>query len=227
MKTISKALIVAAACLGTLKAQSDDPQRVPQGFIRIVNAIANGTGPVNVLFDGEETRPKGYKLGDATGGIGLKPGSHKVVIKREGVDDGTTTVILDKGQTVTLIPFTEKVPATDQKPAHFEIHILRLKQKQVESGRLATFVSVSANPELKAELMGEDSKWATVFVKRLAIAETPLRFSQAFAPVKVNGNSINSIPIGSDGNYVVILYDDPDGKVQSLNFRDYKYLSAD
>lgn len=26
---------------------------------------------------------------------------------------------------------------------------------------------------------------------------------------------------------VVVLYDDPDGKVQSLYFRDFKFLSAD
>lgn len=226
MKTIFKSLIILISIASPLKAQKD-PAAAPMGFIRIVNAIANGTGQVNVLFDGEDMHPKGYKLGDATGGIGLKPGSHKVTITRAGVEEGTTTVILEKNQTVTLIPFSEKVPATDQKPAHFEVRILRLKQKQVDSGRMATFVSVSANPELKVELMGEDGKWSTSFVKRLMIAETPLKFTQAFAPAKVNGNQINSIPIGGDGNYVIVLYDDPDSKVQSIYFRDYKYLSAD
>ena len=172
-------------------------------------------------------RPKGYKLGDATGGIGLKPGSHKVTIKREGIKEGSTTVVLEKNLTVTLIPFAEMIPATDQESAHFKVQILRLKQKSVESGRTATFVSVSANPELKAEVMGEDGKWAAVFVKRLSIAETPLKFSQAFAPTKLNGVPSDPIPIGGIGNYVIVIYDDAEGKVQSLYFRDFKFLSAD
>lgn len=226
MRTISNILISLVVSSIALFAQ-DEPKGGPMGFIRLVNAVAKGSGPVNMLIDGEDMRPKGYQLGDATGGIGLKPGSHKVTIKREGIKEGATSVVLDKDQTVTLIPFAEAVPASDLLPAHFKVQILRLKQKSVESGRCATFVSVSGNPELKAELMSEDGKWAAVFVKRLSIAETPLKFSQAFAPAKVNGNPINPIPIGGVGNYVVVLYDDAEGKVQSLYFRDFKFLSAD
>ena len=219
-------MIILVASSIALLAQDESKGR-SMGFVRVVNALAKGSGPVNVLFDGEDMRPKGYQLGDATGGIGLKPGSHKVTIKREGVKEGVTSVVLEKNQTITLIPFAEAVPATDLLPAHFKVQILRLKQKSVESGRSATFVSVSGNPELKAELMSEDGKWTAVHVKRLSIAETPLKFSQAFAPARVNGNSINPIPIGGVGNYVVVLYDDAEGKVQSLYFRDFKFLSAD
>ena len=226
MKTISNTVLILVASSITVLSQ-EEPKGGPMGFIRVVNAVAKGTGPVNVLLDGEDMRPKGYKLGDATGGIGLKPGSHKITIKREGTKDGSTTVAVEKNLTVTLIPFAEAVPATDLLPAHFKVQILRLIQKSVESDRSATFVSVSGNPELKAELMSEDGKWTAVYVKRLSIAETPLNFSQAFAPVKVNGNPINPIPIGGAGNYVVVLYDDADGKVQSLYFRDFKFLSAD
>ncbi len=226
MKTISNVTLVFLTLLSPLLAQKD-PEAAPTGFIRVVNAVAAGTGPAFVLIDGDDMRPSGYKLGDATGGMGMKTGSHKVVIKREGVKEGSTTVVLDKDQTVTLIPFTEKVPASDQVPAHFEVRILRLKQRQVESERLATFVSVSAIPEIKVDLGSEDGKSATVFVKRLAIAETPLKYTQGYAPAKVNGTPIKPIPIGGVGNYVVVLYDDIEGKVQSLYFRDFKFLSAD
>ena len=226
MKTISNALIILVATLCQSFAESD-PNAAPTGFIRVVDAVAMGTGQVNVIIDGEDMRPQGYNLGSATGGIGMKAGSHKITIKRKGVKEGTTTVALDKDQTMTLIPFAERVPATDQVPAHDEIRILRLKQRQVESGRIATFVSVSATPELKVELQSEDGKWASVFVKRLMTGETALNYSQGYAPAKVNGNPINPIPIGSFGNYVIVLYDDTEGKVQSLYFRDFKFLSAD
>ncbi len=226
MKTISNIILIFVSSLCPLLAEKD-PNAAPTGFIRVVNAVAAGTGQAFVVIDGENMRVSGYKLGDATGGMGMKAGSHKVVIKREGVKDGSTTVTLDKDQTVTLIPFTEKVPASDQEPAHFEVRILRLKQRQVESERLATFVSVSSNPEVKVELGSEDGKFATIYVKRLAIAEARLNYTQGYAPAKVNGESIKPIPIGGSGNYVVVLYDDVESKIQSLYFRDFKFLSAD
>lgn len=226
MKTIFNTLLILTGVLLPAASQEATPS-APNGYIRIVNGIAPGTGKVNVIIDGEDMRPQGYKLGDATGGIGLSVGSHKVTIKKEGVKEGTTTVPLEKSQTVTLIPFAEKVPATDQVPGHYKVQILRLKQKEIESGRTATFVSVSANPEVKVELQDEGGKFATVFVKRLAVAETPLNYSQGYAPAKVNGVPIKPIPIGGVGNYVVVLYDDAEGNVQSLYFRDFKFLSAD
>jgi hypothetical protein len=226
MKTIFSTFVVLAATFPQLSAQ-DQPAKPPAGFIRVVNAVAAGTGNVNLLINGEDMRPSGYLLGDATGGIGLRAGSQKVTIQKEGVQEGSTTVNLGKDQTVTLIPFSEQIPATDQEPAHHVIRMLRLRQKEVESGRTATFVSVSATPELKVEVESETGKRTAVFVKRLMVAETPLNYSQGYAPVLVNGSPIKSIPIGGAGNYVVVLYDDAEGKVQSLYFRDFKFLSAD
>lgn len=223
--TIFRVLAGAAAALGLAIAQDKAPE--PTGFIRLVNGVAPGTGPLFLHINGENMRPAGYNLGDATGGIGLRAGSHKITVSREGVSEGSTTVNLGKDHTVTVIPFAVKVPASDTEPAHFKIQILRLKQKDVESGRVATFVSVSENPELKVEVKSEEGNWSTAFVKRLSITEVPLKYSQGYAPAKVAGNPIKPIPIGGAGNYVIVLYDDPEGNVQSLYFRDFKFLSAD
>ena len=205
----------------------EDPSTVPMGFIRVVDAINKGTGPLRVLVDGEDIRPKGYQLGDATGGMGLKLGSHRVQLVQEGVMEGVTTVILKKDQTVTLIPFAKLIPASNQKPASFEIRVLRLEQKSVETGRTVTFVSVSANPEVKAELMDDDGKWRSACVQHLKTAEAPIKSSQAFVSVKLDGHVTNPIPVGGEGNYVVVIYDDADSRLRSLYFRDFKYLSAD
>jgi len=226
MKTIFNVLLLIGGAVSVSLAQNDK-EVSPTGFIRVVNGVSQGAGNINVVIDGDDMRPQGYKLGDATGGMGMRAGTHKVVIKKEGLEDGSTAVVLEKDQTVTLIPFSEKVPASDKRPAYFRIQILRLRQHEVESGRLATFVSVSANPEIKVELQDENGKSASAYVKRLAIAEIPLNYSQGYAPAKVNGVAISPIPIGGAGNYVVILYDDAEGKIQSLYFRDFKFLSAD
>ncbi len=226
MKTIFKTLLALGATISVSLAQQDKPAN-PTGFIRLVNGVAEGSGKIQLMIDGDDMRPEGYKLGDATGGMGLRAGAHKVVIKKEGLEDGSTTVVLEKDQTVTLIPFSEKVPASDKRPAYFRIQILRLKQNEVQTGRLATFVSVSANLEIKVDLQDESGKFASANVKRLAIAELPLNYSEGYAPAKVNGVAISPIPIGGAGNYVVVLYDTPEGKVGSVYFRDFKFVSAD
>jgi hypothetical protein len=223
-KILPVALLISSQAI---HAQETKTGSTPTGFIRIANAIAPGTGNVNVLIDGNDVYPMGYKFGAVTGGVGLPPGAHSVTIRRAGVKEGTTKVNVEKDQTVTLIPFAEKVPATDQEPAHFAIRILRLKQKETQGGRSATFVSVSGMPELIAELRAPSGTWAKVSIKRLAIGETPILYPEGYAPVRVNGKEMESIPIGDPGNYVVVLYDDAEGNIKTVNFRDFKFLSAD
>jgi len=218
---------VFAASLQCLTAQEKAEPPPPTGFIRIANAVAAGTGNVKVIVDGRDVYAPGYKFGAVTGGIGLPPGGHSVTIRREGVKEGTTKVNVDKDQTVTLIPFSEKVPASDQEKAHFEVRILRLKQKEIQGGRGASFVSVSGQQELTAELRDPDGKWQKIPVKRLMIGEATIRYPEGYAPVRVNGKDMEPIPIADTGNYVVVLFDDVDGNIKSVNFRDFKYLSAD
>jgi hypothetical protein len=199
----------------------------PTCFIRIANTVSPGTGNVKVVVDGKDVYPPGYKFGAVTGGIGLPPGSHSVTISREGVKQGTSKITVDKDQTVTLIPFAERVPATDQEPAHFEVKILRLKQQETENGRSASFVSVSGLPEVVAELRDPAGNWEKVPVKRLTIGQAVIHYPEGYVPVRVNKIDLEPIPISDTGNYVVVLYDDPEGNLHSVNFRDFKFLSAD
>lgn len=210
-----------------LTAQEKKAEVPAAGFIRIANAVAPGTGGVKVTIDHKDVYPSGYKFGAVTGGISLPPGSHAVSIRRDGVKECVIQTVVEKDQTVTLIPFAERVPATDQEPAHYAVRILRLKQKETQNGRSVTFVSVSGQPEVTAELRDPSGKWEKVFVKRLAIGEAVIQYPEGYAPVRVNGRSMEAIPIGDPGNYVVVLYDDADGNLRSANFRDFKFLSAD
>lgn len=227
MKTIFKS--VSLLLVGWLMPLCAFSQEKPPktGFIRLVNAVAAGTGKLDVKVDGESLNPDGYDMGNVTGGVSVKPGSRKVTISREGNKPGTTTVIVNINETTILIPFAEKVPASDTEPAHFEIRVLRLKQLEPESDRSATFVSVSQTPELKVQMREPGGKWSEVTVKRLAITQAPIRYPRGYAPLKLGDEKIESITVADPGNYVVLLYDDQDGKTKSLNFRDYKFLSAD
>ena len=229
MKTIFKLrlALLAIGSLGEMAAQTTETPKATYGFIRLANALAQGTGNVTLEVDGTNVSPGGYKMGDVTGGIRLKPGTHNVKISRDGVKEGTTKVIVALDDTTILIPFAEKVPASDTQPAHWEVRILRLKQQQVETGLSGTFVSVSQNPEIRVDLRDPKGNWTPVFVKRLATTQAPLLYPRGYVPLKSGGISLDPIPVSENGNYVVLLYDDEAGKLRTLNFRDVKFVSAD
>ncbi len=197
------------------------------GFIRLADSVAPGVGALTMQIDGKSVNDDGYKLGDSTGGIKVPVGSHTVKFLREGTEDGNTKVTVAANETTILIPFAEKVPATDAKPAYWAIRVLRLKQRDTEQGRSATFVSVSQNPEIKVEMREPEGKWNSYFVKRLAVTQAPILYPRGYVPVKCGAVELQPIPVASEGNYVMLLYDDENGKLKSLNFRDRKFLSAD
>lgn len=227
MRMISSFLSCAGLLLAATLRAAPEEKAPNYGFIRIANAVAQGNNGLICRIDGEPVNPDGYQLGDVTGGVALKPGAHEISFSREGTEPGSTRVNVLKDDTTILIPFAERVPATDAKPAGWAIRVLRLKQREPEGGQHATLVSVSQTPEIRVEVGDTRGRWSPVFVKRLALATTPLDYKRGYVPLRTKDSALESIPIGGQGNYVVLLYDDAAGALKSLTFRDFKYLSAD
>lgn len=227
MRTISKLLVCLLSSTMVLPLAVFAKEESKSGFVRLANAVAIGTGKLTMEVDGREVNQKGYQPGDVTGGISLSPGSHTVRFSRPGTREGSTRVNVLPDETTILIPFAERIPATDGEPAHWAIMILRLKQNDPEHDRSATFVSVSQTPEIRVEMRGPDGGWSPVFVKRLALTRSIIHHPRGYVPLKTSDGDLVSIPVASKGNYVVLLYDDERGNVRSLNFRDRKFLSAD
>ncbi|KAB2641955.1 MAG: hypothetical protein DVB25_00070 [Verrucomicrobia bacterium] len=225
----SRTLPLTAWLLGCFLTYSSDPAAAADkpGFVRLVDAVAQGRDKLLLFIDGELMNPDGYVLGDVTGGMGLQPGTHEISLKRPGVSEGVTHLNLASEHTITLIPFAERVAATDDKPAHWAMRILRLRQIDPVTQRSATFVSVSQTPELNLEIRAPYGKWTAVTVKRLSVAQSPILYPEGYVPLRCNARNLPSIPVGEPGNYVVVLYDDAAGALQALNLQDYKYLSAD
>ncbi|MBK1826493.1 hypothetical protein [Haloferula rosea] len=224
MKTISR-WVAVLLCFGSLASAQEGEKKV--GFIRLIHALAPGEGKLSLLLNGVDVYPSGYQLGNATGGIGVDAGRCKVVIRRDGVTEGTTTVDVEVGETTTVIPFAERIPATDDEPAHWQIRILRLKQTKKQEGRVATFVSVSAQPELAVEMREPEGGWTKQFVKRFGTANLPMNYPEGYVPLRVGDQKLSPIPVMDEGTYVVVLFDDEEGKVSSISFRDFMHLTAE
>ncbi len=224
MKTLSN-ILLAAAMLATATAQ-DGPPKV--GFVRIVHAVAAGEGRAGILIDGEDIFPKGYELGQRTGGFGLKAGSHTISIKKTGVETGTTKVNLETGETMTLIGFAEKVPAKKEgDPPVWTTRILRLKQSDPERGYRMTLVSVCDKDEVtvKAAAQGKGTL-ETAHVKRLATTTVDLGRNRGEVLVQSGDEVITTISPEDPGNYVVVIYQDAEGKIRALSFFDPKFVIA-
>ena len=228
-RSISVLWIVAISLLVSILPGRVYGQAVvgPRGFVRLVNAVAIGTGKLDMLIDGSRVREEGYKFGDVTGGIPRTPGAYKVSFRREGVENGETKLTLYKNETTTLIPFAEFVPATPDKEAYWTIRILRLKQHEAKQKRTATIINVTREPELKVEIRQKDERWEALFVKRLGLERTMIQQSSGYVPLRSGGKDLKALSVGSSGNFVAVVYEDADGAIRSQNFQDFKFLSAE
>jgi len=225
LAAIISALMAGPVWLGGV-ATAQDAGLERCGFIRLLNAVSAGTGPLDVLVDGQPVRPEGYQPGNVTGGIARKPKVYTVRFRRDGVTAGQTRVNVLANETLILIPYAELVPAREREAAHWEIRILRLKQHEADDTRTASFVSVARDPELTVEILQSNGKWEAILVKRLAIARSAIRQARGYLRVRCKDQPLTSVSVAAAGNFVAVLYDDANGVLRSINFQDYKYLSA-
>lgn len=225
-RALTKTLLRLVLGLSVLPSDAIADDRPAFGYIRLVNAVATGDGALRLSIDGVDVNPPGYRLGDITGGIGLSPGAHRISVEREGVETGKTTIRLAKDETLTLIPFAEILPRTDERPPRAVIRILRLNPGPPITTRDAVFVSVCQEPEIKVDL-GTGNGWMDIRVQRLTTERRPLAERHGYVPLRVQGKDRPAMEVSSPGTYLVLLYEDPAGKVLTLNFPDLRYLSSD
>jgi len=223
MKTIFKTLLTFIFVTCALSAQQPEV-----GFVRIVNAVAPGTGNASFLLDGRNLFEDGYKLGQDTGGYGVKAGSIGIEVRKEGVESGSTRVQLGIGETMTVIAFAERLPVKNEDdPPRWAIKLLRLKQQDAERGYGLSFVSVCKENEIGVQVSIAGRKEAqNVFAKRLTITKLEIGGKQAEVGVGIDERKITHISTDSPGNYVVIIYENVDGGVEAISYYDPKFVIA-
>lgn len=223
MKTISNVFLVFVSLACFVLAE---PPEV--GFVRIVNAVAPGTGSASFLIDGRNLYADGYKLGQDTGGYGVKAGGIEIKVVKEGVKTGSTRLQLGVGETMTIIAFAERVTEADEEdPPRWEIKLLRLKQQDAERGYGLSFVSVCKSEDTGVDVTIEGRKTPhRVFARRLGITKLEIGGRQAEVAVAIADRKLTHISTDSPGNYVVILYEDAEGVVEAISFYDPKFVIA-
>ena len=184
---------------------------------------------MELVIDGANMFPKGYDLGQRTGGIGLEAGTRKVEVRKKGVETGTTKLPLETGETITLVAFAVPIPADkrEEDGPEWTAKILKLKQRDVERGYRLTVVSVSSKPELDVRAMIEGrGKIENKRIKRLTTGSFELGSSRSDVELRLGDEPLAFVSLDDPGNYVVVLFDDGEGKVKGISFYDPRFVIA-
>jgi len=227
MKTISNILLLTCSLCVCVPAHGAPPKI---GFIRLVQAVSPGTGKVNVRIDGEDIFPKGYDLGQCTGGMGFHEGEHRIEVIKQGVEPATVKLSLAEGETVTLVAYAEKlpvIPGDADKPV-WKARLLRLRQQPPEPGFHLTLASVCLQEEIPVRtlLVGRKSPEFSL-VRRLSTVGVRLgRSAGDTLELQTGDQQLGNVSLDEKGNYVVILYDKEGGGVGMVSFYDPKFVVA-
>lgn len=227
MKMISK-ILAAAWLFAVITVSTHGNESTPKiGFIRIINAIAHGEGNTRVRINGEDMFAKGYELGQRSGAIGLNAGTHTIAFEKSGITSGSTNVVLNPGETITLIGFAEKILTSKHAAPEWTTKILRLKQSSPERGFRMTLLSVCGLDEVKLDAFSQSTqRVTTAHAKRLCPTSIDLGTTRGEVLLRIGKEPLATVSPDEPGNHVVVLYEDADGKIRALSFFDPRFVIA-
>ena len=211
--------------INSSKAQQEIPLF---GFVRIVNTVSPGDGNTNFSVDQEDIYPTGYQLGQDSGGISMKEGTHAITVNKNGVRKGTTKIDVVTGETTTVIAFAELVPSLKKDdPPVWIIKLLRLKQNNIDQGYGLTMVSVADTPETAVILtIGGKGTRENYTLSRLKYTYVSLGGNRGEVFIKKGNKNLTTVSPDTPGNYVVVFYEDEKGETAAIYFFDPKFTVA-
>lgn len=209
-------------CLALLLLSSVVMAAPEQGFIRIVNAVGHGEGPLKVMVNGKPLCNDGYASGDVTGRILLPAGRHQLRFERVGLAVGNARVSLESGQSLIVIPYVEVIPEWQGTGPKYQLRVFRLKSEDVGERKCVTMLSVASDEALSLRIRDLDRGWIAQPLPRLEPKQIEITQLRGYLPVLLGKRRLASIPLGSAGNHIVVFYDPGDGKITSLEFKDHQ-----
>ena len=223
MKPIFSLLSALLVLLST--ARGEPP---PVGFVRVVHVAAAGEGALQVKLDGGELRPQGYALGQFTGGLGLPAGEHAVELAKPGVASHREKLNLAAGETLTLVVYAEKLPPPREgEPPRWALRVRKLAAAAQTRGYWLTLLSVCPRDEVVVRTAIEAKrKMESTALGRFVPVTLDLGGRRGGVEVRLGDEALAEVPLDDPGNYVVLLYEDADGRVRALVFYDPKFEVA-
>ncbi len=216
-------MLFLAGGLGAQEAV--DPAEI--GFVRLICVAGAGTGNAKVSIDGSTMWPQGFKVGQRTGGIGLKRGTHKFSVTKEGCKKAEKSIMVKAGQTQTLVAYAEPVRDEDGKITGWALKLARLSQHTPRKGMFMTVVSFCEEKELAIDIYeGVSDRKMKVVAPRLKAERLELGSGEVRAEVSYKGESLMTLKAEENGNYVVMVFEDGEKGKKAISFYDPKFVMA-
>ncbi len=214
---------------GQENAAPTEPPPVPEvpadmGFLRLVNAVGL-SGALQVRIDGTEAAPEGFKAGEATGAVGLSPGTYKVELEHVLLGKEALEVNIQTGQISTVVAFRTEKSEPNAKATS--------KSKQEPGPRLAwkldqspvsppdlerpslTLLQVTPLDTLPLSVSGTAASARAAEPVRVAI--TPAM--GAFPEVHYQGRAVCLLNFKFPADQLVVLFTDEAGQLRHAPMR--------
>jgi len=220
--------------LGGLLQGQERPDAGQVAFVRMVNLVSPGEGNLKIEIDGEDPWPVGYRLGQRTGGVGMKAGQRKFVMRKKGCLTAKREIDLVGGKTITLAIYAEAVvdeetgkPLLDVagKVAHWQIKVALLSQVDPGGDFHLTFVSFCPEESLDVEVRPAKAESFFVVARRRQAIKRKFASERERVAIVHEDKVLNVLKGRNKGNYVVMIYEGEEGK-EALSFYDPKFVLA-
>ena len=223
VKAISWIAVMLCSCAGVM-AQDERPR---VGFVRLVNVAAAGTGNLMVSMDGNNYWPEGIKLGQRSGGIGLRAGKKEFVLTKTGCKSAKRSIDIVEGETQTLVFYSLPVRNDSGQIVEWELKLARLRQHSPKEGLFLTVISFCEEPELPLEIFETASQQSKkLLLPKMRTTRVELEGGLVSAEIRHKDEVITTVLAERRGNYVVMLYTDGEGGRQGVSFYDPKFVLA-
>ena len=210
---------------GMVSAQEDPEWTKTAGFLRIVNVVAVGEGNLNLKMAGKSYWPKGFKLGERTGGFRMRSGKIAFMLEKEGCTTSTRSIEVVKGETQTLVCYADPLRDESGRIVEWELKIARLKQREPEQGLHFTIISFCEEQELELEVLETVSEVSQmVTVAKMKARRVKIEGGLVSVHIMHRDKVVERLATDQKGNYVVMLYTDAEGAQKGVTFYDSKFV---
>ena len=178
------------------------------GFFLFVNAVGLASDTV-LAMDGKTVR--GFKPGEATGGLGVLAGPHTLTASNSDCKPVTLVLQVDPAASPIVIVYAVEARAPGGKIAR-ELRFSARGNQPPSTTKAYSAIYVGKAAEVAVSFNGQNQNVQNLREVRVAASGS--------LAVKSGNDVIASYAPDEAGNYLVVLYDKPDSKVGGVIVRD-------
>jgi len=189
-------------------------QQAPPGVFRFVNATLLPE-KVFLTIDNLKLKPEGFAAGDTTGAIGIAPGPRRFTISSANSGTAQAAVSVQPNTSTSIIAYCKFTVDPQTRKVTQALQLLTRQNPPRARGRDFQLLFVSSHPSIDLSINGQNR--SVKALREIGGADLPS------GEIKIDyaGKPLTSFTAPEAGNFLVVIFDDPAGKVRGVVVPDY------